>query len=219
MLVAMLFSELEGSTLEELIDAFRGPPLDGEEYRVSFYDDVADAIARLGGIDFLEGELDQDDDDRMAAAIGALAFSQDLGVDKRRLNIRLRSLLDHPNPNVVITAIDSLRRLEDWTVHDRVLELFHRSPGMIRARALIYLSVLFPDEALPLLLDALNDPDATIRFTAVDQLDELQFTDRATFERMIDDPDEDVRGNARYILDNHFLEPGIAMTPGGSPRK
>jgi len=31
--VVMLFSELEGSTLEELIDGFRGPPLDGEEYR------------------------------------------------------------------------------------------------------------------------------------------------------------------------------------------
>ncbi len=72
--VAMLFSELEGSTLEELIDAFRGPPLDGEEYRVSFYDDVADAIARLGGIDFLAGELDQDDEDRMAAAIGRSGF-------------------------------------------------------------------------------------------------------------------------------------------------
>lgn len=218
LMVAMLFSELEGSTLEELIDAFRGPPLDGEGYRVSFYDDVADAIARLGGIAFLEGELDQDDEDRMAAAIGALAFSQAPGVDKRRLNIRLPPLLDHPNPNVVITAIDSLRRLEDGAVHDRVLELLDRSPGMIRARALIYLRVLFPDEGLPLLLDALNDPDATIRFTAVDQLDELQVTDRATFERMLDDSDEDVRGHARYILDNHFVEP-VAMTPGRSPRK
>ncbi len=37
-MVAMLFTELEGSTLEELIAAYRGPPLDGEEYRVVFYD-------------------------------------------------------------------------------------------------------------------------------------------------------------------------------------
>jgi len=214
----MLFSELEGSTLDELIDAFRGPPLDGEEYRVSFYDDVADAIARLGGIAFLQGELDQDDEDRVAAAIGALAFSQYPGVDMRALNMRLRPLLDHPNPNIVITAIDSLRQLEDRTVHDRVLKLLDRSPGMIRTRALTYLSVLFPDEALPLLLDALNDPDATIRFTAVDQLDDLQLADRARFEQMLDDPDEDVRGHARYILENHFLEPA-AMPPGRSLRK
>lgn len=154
----------------------------------------------------------------MAAAIGALAFSQAPGVDKRALNTQLRPLLDHPNPNVVITAIDSLRQLEDVTVHDRVLRLLDGSPRMIRTRALTYLSVLFPDEALPLLLVALDDPDATIRFTAVDQLDDLQFADRATFERMLDDPDEDVRGHARYILENHFLEPA-AMPPGRSPRK
>ncbi len=202
----MLFSELEGSTLEELIAAYRGPPLDGEEYRIVFYDDVADAIARLGGIGFLQGELDQDDEDRMAAALGALAFSEDPAVDRRGLVIRLRGLLEHPNSNVVITAIDGLRRLEDRTVHDRVLELLDRGPGLVRAHALIYLTVLCPDEALPLLLDALNDADATIRFTAVDQLDELQFTDRATFERMLDDPDEDVRECTRYVLDNHFEE-------------
>lgn len=206
MVVVMLFSELEGSTLEELIDAFRGPPLNGEEYRVSFYDDVADAIARLGGIDFLAGELDQDDEDRMAAAIGALAFSENTSVDKRRLNIRLRSLLHHPNPNVVITAIDGLRKLEDRTVRDRVVELLDHDPtGFVRAHALIYLRMLFPDAARPLLLDALDDADGTLRFTAVDQLDELeQFTDRATFERMLNDPEETVREHSRYILDNHF---------------
>ncbi len=219
MIVAMLFSELEGSTLEELIDAFRGPPLDGEQYRVSFYDDVADAIARLGGIDFLEDELDQDDEDRTAAAMAALAFCEDPAVDRRALTIRLRRLLDHPNPHVVDTAIDSLWKLGDRTVHDRVLELLDHGPtGLVRASALTYLRVLFPDSALPLLLDALADPDATVRFAAVDELDELQFTDRATFERMLDDSDEDVRGHARYILDNHFVEP-VAMTPGRSPRK
>ncbi len=202
----MLFSELESSTLEELITAFRGPPLDGEEYRVSFYDDVADAIARLGGIDFLRGELDQDDEDRMAAAIRVLAFSEDPAIDRRALTIRLRRLLEHPNPHVVDTVVDSLWRVGDRTVHGRVLELFDRGPtGLVRARALIYLCVLFPDPTLPLLLDALRDSDATVRFTAVDQLDELeQFTDRATFERMLDDPDEDVRGHTRYILDHHF---------------
>lgn len=205
MIGAMLFSELEGSTLDELIAAFHGPPLDGEEYRASFYDDVAIAIAEHGGIAFLEGELDQDDDDRMAAAMGALAFCEDPAVDRRGLVIRLKRLLAHANPDVVVTVIDSLRALGDRTVHDRVLELLGPGPVIVRARALIYLRVLFPDSALPLLLDALQDPDPTVRFTAVDQLDELeQFTDRATFERMLDDPEEDVRGHARYILDHHF---------------
>lgn len=202
----MLFSELEGSTLDELTAAFRGPPLDGEEYRISFYDDVATQIAKVGGVRFLEGELDRDDEDRMAAAIGALAFCEDPQVDLGGLVVRLRRLLGHPNENVLTTAIDGLWRLEDRTVHDRVLELFARgATRLVRARALVYLRVLFPDEALPLLLDALSDPDATVRFAAVDELDELeQFTDRATFDRMLNDPDEDVRGHALYILDNHF---------------
>lgn len=38
----MLLSELKGSTLNQLIVAFRGPPLDGDEYRASFYHEVAD---------------------------------------------------------------------------------------------------------------------------------------------------------------------------------
>lgn len=53
----MLFSELESSTLEELITAFRGSPLEGEEYRVSFYDDVADAIAHSAGSRSLRARL------------------------------------------------------------------------------------------------------------------------------------------------------------------
>ncbi len=58
-----------------------------------------------------------------------------------------------------------------------------------------------PDTAIPVLLGALDDPDATVRFHVVNQLDRLeQFTDRATFERMLDDPDEDVRERARSIL-------------------
>ncbi len=118
----MLYSELEGSTFEELIAAFRGPPLDGEEYRASFYDDVADAIARLGGIDFLESELDQDDEDRIAAAITALAFCEDPAVDRQGFAIRLRRLLEDPNPYLAATAIDGLSGLdEDSLDPDEVL--------------------------------------------------------------------------------------------------
>jgi len=108
----------------------------------------------------------------------------DPAVDRRGLVIRLERLLAHANLEVVVTVIDSLRALGDRTVHGRVLGLLGPGPVIVRARALIYLRVLFPDSALPLLLDALQDPDSTVRFTAVDQLDELeQFTDRGTFER------------------------------------
>lgn len=65
--------------------------------------------------------------------------------------------------------------------------------------------MLFTDAAVPLLLGALCDPDAVVRFTAVDGLDDIeQFTDRDVFERMLDDPDADIRSHARYILENHY---------------
>lgn len=165
---------------------------------------MSDAIARLAGTDFLERELDQDDD-RMAGAITALAYGEDPAVDRQGLAIRLQRLLEDPNPYLAATAIDGLRGLGDRTAHDRVLELLDRGPGVVRVQALIYVRVLFGGSALPLLLAALHDPDARVQFCAVDQLDELeQFTDRDTFQRMLDDPDEDVREHARYILEHHF---------------
>jgi len=55
------------------------------------------------------------------------------------------------------------------------------------------------------LLDALHDPEARVRFTAVSQLDQLErFTDRAVIERMLDDPDEELREYTRSILDRRF---------------
>ncbi len=219
MIAAMPFSALEGRTLEELIAAFRGPPLGGEEHRAAFYDDLADAIATRGGIDFLQGEVDQADEVRLAAAVSALAFWEDPSVDRHRLLLRLRQLLDDANPDVVVTAIDSLRQLADREIHEHVLELLGSGPGMVRAHALIYLRVLLPDSALELLIAALRDPDAAVRFTAVDQLDEFEtVSDRETFEGMLDDPDEDVREHARYILEQHSSEiADSAQAAGRSP--
>lgn len=80
----------------------------------------------------------------------------------------------------------------------------------VRAAALAAIANLGPaDSAIPLLLDALQDPDATVRFTAVNHLGGLdQFTDRTTLERMLDDPEKDVREHTRHILDRNF--PDIA---------
>jgi hypothetical protein len=78
----MLYHELESKTVAELVDAFDGPPLDGDEYRASFYDEVACRIAELGGIDHLRIKLDTDDDDRLAAVLGAFSAAGAASVDR-----------------------------------------------------------------------------------------------------------------------------------------
>jgi HEAT repeat protein len=90
-------------------------------------------------------------------------------------------------------------------VKKQVLELIHTGPPTARASGFTYLRVLFGEEATPILLAALDDSDSIVRFAAVNELDDLKgFSDRATFERMLDDPDPDISEHARYILDHHF---------------
>ena len=74
-------------------------------------------------------------------------------------------------------------------------------------RRLLRRSPIWRHPARPsaLLLEALHDPEATVRFSAVLQLGEFkQFTDRDVFERMLEVPDEDVRWGARDSLDRRF---------------
>jgi hypothetical protein len=201
----MLFHELESKTVAELLDAFDGPPLDGEEYRVSFYDDIAQRIAELGGIEQLRGTLDTDDDDRLAAVLGAFSATQAASVDRAERQEWFRRFLTHHCPSVVASAIDGLRLVDDRDVKDQVLELIRTGPPIVRWSGFTYLRVLFVEEATPILVAALDDPDSTVRFAAVDELDDLEgFSDRTAFERMLDDPDPDISEHARYILDHHF---------------
>jgi hypothetical protein len=94
----MLFHELETKTIADLLDAFAGPPLDGEEYRVSFYDDVAQRIAELGGIEQLRRKLNTDDDDRLSAVLGAFSATQAASVDRAERQALFRRFLTHRCP-------------------------------------------------------------------------------------------------------------------------
>jgi hypothetical protein len=201
----MLYHELKSKTVAELLDAFDGPPLDGEEYRASFYDDVAYRIAELGGIEQLRRKLDTHDDDRLAAVLGAFTAPQAASVDRAERQALFRRSLTHHYPSVVDNAIYGLRTINDHDARNQVLELIHTGPPTVRASGFTYMRALFGDQATPILLAALDDPDPIVRFAAVNELDDLDgFTDRATFERMLDDPDPDIREHARYILDHHF---------------
>jgi hypothetical protein len=107
------------------------------------------------------------------------------------------------NDLTVMTAIDGLKCLEVAEAHDRALaRLAHPPPTVVRA-VLRYLSQLFRDEALPILLEELRDERTIVRERAVDELDEL---DPPAFEAevashirpLLDDPHLDVRSAARW---------------------
>jgi HEAT repeat protein len=192
-------------TVAELLDAFDGPALDGEEYRASFYDDVAYRIAELGGLEQLRIKLDTDDNDRLAAVLGAFGAPQAASADREARQVLFRRYLTHGYPSVVVAAIDGLRITADHDAKDHVLELIRTGPSIVTAAGFAYMRLLFADEATPILVAALDDPNSTVRFAAVNELDDLEgFSDRATFERMLHDPDPDVGEHARYILDHHF---------------
>ncbi len=116
-------------------------------------------------------------------------------------------MLEHADPHVVAEAIDGLAYVPALA---RIGALCADPHPDVRHATLAAIDRLgAPGTAIPRLLGGLSDPDAAARFVAVNRLGSLdQFTGRATFERMLGDPDSDVRERARSILDQELPEAG-----------
>lgn len=134
------------------------------------------------------------------AVLGAITS---LGAPGRAVPFLLDALND-PHRHVRKLAVQELDELEHAAALPSIEALCTDPHPDVREAALAVIDKLgAPDTAIRLLVDALHDPDATVRLTALNHLDRLeQFSDRVTFERMLDDPDKDVRERARSILDN-----------------
>jgi len=167
--------ELDNLSLDELIVRFRGPATGHEDEEQVYYDEAAYRMPeRHGekGLVFLLEELEQvrDDEIRLGAVLGGLWLlppQHPLGTQTYLF------YLDHSNELIVMEAIDGLAHLEATEAHDRVLaHLAHPSQYVVGA-VLRYMSRLFRDEALSILLEALRDERYIVRECAVDELDEL----------------------------------------------
>jgi len=128
----------------------------------------------------------------------ALSAIANLGGRDRAVPLLLDALKD-PHHLVRERAVRELDELDHTAALPRIEALCADPHPDVRPAALSAVDKLGgPEKAIPLLLDALGDPDATVRFHAISHLGRLeQFTDRATFERMLNDPDKDVRERAR----------------------
>jgi len=117
----------------------------------------------------------------------------------------LLGALGDPHQFVRENAVRELDELDYTPALPRIEALCADPHPDVRQTALAAVDRLGgPDTGIPLLRDALGDPDATVRLLAVNHLGRLeQLTDRATFERMLNDPDEDVRERVRSVLANH----------------
>jgi hypothetical protein len=199
--------ELDNLSLDELVARFRGPATGHEDEEQVYYDEIAYRMPERhgeNGTAFLLEELDRvrDDEIRLVAVLGGLRFLPPHHPRGTRIYL---FYLDHSNDLIVMEAIDGLAHLEASEAHDRVLEhLTHPSQYVVGA-VLRYMSRLFRDEAMPILLAALRDERYIVRECAVDELDELDppafDADVASQTRpLLDDPHPDVRWAARWYF-------------------
>ena len=174
--------------------------------------EAIDGLSVLGGCGLTERILALAADPRALVRGAVLRFARRV-VPDRAPALLLDGLRD-PHYIVRENAVDELDELDYMPALPRIVELSRDPHPHVRSAALGAIANLGPpDAAIALLLGALRDPDVRVRFTAVSQLDQLdRFTDPGVFERMLDDPDEEVRGYTRSILGRRF--PDVA---GGPP--
>ncbi len=200
------------------IVADRAPTLLLDALQDSHYIVRSNAVAELEELDHTPGlarieALSEDPHPHVRQTV--LSAITNLGSPGRAIPLLLDALND-PHHLVREQAVRELDQLDYKPALAKIEALLRDSHTDVRQAALAAIAKLGPpDAAVPLLLGAMQDRHATIRFTAVNHLGDLeQFTDRATFERMLDDPEKDVREHTRYILDHRF--PEIAGEPPGS---
>lgn len=205
----MLFSELDNLSYSELVDCFEGPPVDGEEYALGWYEEVADCLRESGdeGISFLFEQVETVDPVRLAAVLVVLTGPPTV-VDSR-LGLWLPGFLSHPEHVVVMAAVDGLSTQED-THQDEVMALRDHPDPYVRGSVLRFISRVLPQEAIPFLIDALNDPHYIVRENAIDELDELgaSYDVVPRLRTFLDDPHPDVRQAAATAICNVELWPG-----------
>jgi HEAT repeats len=195
------YPELDRLNQEELVVRFRMPPPEGEEYANAYYQEIAHSIGKKGkeGIVFLQQEIDNENPAKLQAILFALTENR---LPHLELRDFLISYLTDPRPIIVMEAIDGLRRQGETETVNLVLALQQHSSPYVRSSVLRFMRQLYPDRALPLLIEGLKDPDFIVRENATDELGELEAVEALSHLRpLIQDPHPDVRQAAQTAIE------------------
>ncbi|HXI23052.1 MAG TPA: HEAT repeat domain-containing protein [Pyrinomonadaceae bacterium] len=147
-----------------------GPPAPGaakppEDERL----DIIKA-AIVNTLRFEEGRKSQPDRLTVLLALTAVLRSKPDGVGPL-----VAKFLDHSDPEIVATALNTMARLRLKDANERVRELLNHSDPMVRANAARVIGAAEHKEAFDAVLDrALKDPDVRVRASAIRALASLK---------------------------------------------
>ena len=193
--------ELNGLSIEDLIERFEARPRAWDGSAVLYYDEVADRLIAAGseGRAAVLAHLDDSFLPRQQAAVAALAVAP--GVEDALLD-KIVELLESPTPELVMTAIDALRHLGQTGFVDRVVAKKEHPSPLVRAAILRYLAEVEPSRAATIALERLDDPEQIVRQQAADVLGDLRVGSASErLERLVDDPHPHVRQAAATALE------------------
>jgi len=205
-----MFPELDRQSVDEWMRGFVDPrqvkAMPAEE-RALWLQEVATCIGGAGtkGITYLLSCISGADALRLRAIFLGVSFPNNrLSARKRdEIRVRLTPFLDDARALVVADAIDALRRLECREVLEQIRSLRnHRSPFVVGS-VLRFLAWCAPDQAVPILEQALESSKYIVRQNAVDELDDLECVSALPrIRRLLDDPHKHVRQAALTAVRN-----------------
>ena len=162
---------------------------------------VARLIRESGsaGVEFLWNEAKKADTTRLRAILLALTQPP---LEKPAIKKLLLSLLQDKRQLIVAEAIDSLTRQAEADTLQQVLPLLKHASPYVRGSVLRFMSEFYPERAIPLLIEALNDAHFIVRENAADELGELEAVDALPFLRAkLEDPHPHVRQAAETAIE------------------
>lgn len=210
-----MYQQLDKLALAKLIKRWQAAPLpeQGEEEGFDpieqaslYYNEVAYRIVEKGqqGAEFLFNELktlNKTDVDRLQAIIYFLPKPE-----HPIPSVILLAYLKDTNPIMVTRAIEGLAFQGQKDAIKEVLALRTNPDQYIRGAVLSFMEKLYPEQAIPMAIEALQDSDEVVRSVAIDVLDDLEAVETLEYIRpFLNDTAPHVREAAEWAV-NHFEE-------------
>ncbi len=200
-----MYPELDNLSLPELVERFwdRRPDEEDDGDGVIYYSEVTLRMMKYGqeGIEFLLDTAHHCNLGQLRSILLALSFPP--YIDDPRIDHLVETCLDAPHPIIIADAVRALASRGKAELVNRVLSFQNHSCEYVRGSVLYFMRKFYPQQALPLLLDALHDPHYIVRESAIDELDDLgDVTAIPAIEPLLTDPEGDVRQAARTAIEN-----------------